>query len=194
MIQLQLTASKKATRKPYLARITMVGERLERQFAKRQRFTNTQYVYCLDVEPGDIVDGRGSIWVGDDYAGEYFCALVSERGVVSISRQLAQQLLAMRPARAIGHWSVEDGQMAYDCETRKKLGPTPRPGEGDCAGVIMRDEAGNRTLWPYPVDYEQCSSVAYVGDRDAEQAGRRYEVFDLTPRIPGLRCLSASRM
>ena len=95
-LHVYLRATKKAEKKPYLAKL---GAGAARTFAKRARASNTSYAFALPVAEGDVLEARGAIWMETDglHAARYsasgaFWFTVKDGALFGLSRDQAMML------------------------------------------------------------------------------------------------------
>ncbi len=88
----RFTATKK-TGKPYLAKL---GAGFSREFAKRQKFTNTTYSFdAEDLRIGDVLEFRGYTWSRDEnaYEGGVEYAVIGAGAIYFVSRRAAAAVI-----------------------------------------------------------------------------------------------------
>lgn len=73
-MKIKITASKAAARhgfkKPYLARLEMAGNGVDRRFAPRVKINNGHYGFEIDTRPGDVIEARNHVWSHERQAFE----------------------------------------------------------------------------------------------------------------------------
>lgn len=188
----RLEASKKASYKPYLAKMLIDGKR---EFAEKFKISNSRRAFQLEVEIGDIIDGRGSVWSGNgsNYVGGYFCALITTEGAVTIDRTTADYILKQKQDGwlATGMWAVDDGINAVRIGNDESLGKTPLPGQGDCGGIILEKDdkirlVGNLELHIEMGEENFDGHKLYIVPLD----GKGFPNCDLAPRLHQLKIWS----
>src|SRR3990167_1451784 len=96
-MNVSLTASKKTTEKPYLARLTLgLDGRWAREFAPRQKAGNTCRSFILKNQPcGAVIEARGYTWSreAEGYEGGTEYVVVIAGALLFISRSAADKIV-----------------------------------------------------------------------------------------------------